>query len=154
MSDERLQQLGIPRRRFLKSTAAAAFVAPVVVSFGLDGIAEAQPGTLLPNQCFANQTQANQLVTAENDLIQLISLAMAAVRQGQLHIGFATSVADKAMTAGFALVNHRLQDGCATIEALIAELQDNHTVTGRQLLHLAQQAQLFAGCACLPGGGT
>ena len=58
MSDERLQQLGIPRRGFLKRAGTVAFVAPVVASFGLDGIAEAgssAPTLFNPNQCFPNQ---------------------------------------------------------------------------------------------------
>jgi hypothetical protein len=58
MSDERLQQLGIPRRSFLKRATTAAFVAPVVVSFGFDGIAEAggrAAGIYNPNQCYPNQ---------------------------------------------------------------------------------------------------
>jgi hypothetical protein len=59
MSDERLQALGIPRRGFLKRAGTVAFVAPVVVSFGLDGIAEAG-GTSLPNQFNPNQCYPNQ----------------------------------------------------------------------------------------------
>jgi hypothetical protein len=58
MSDERLRQLGIPRRGFLKRAGTVAFVAPVVVSFGLDGVAEAGsslPNQINPNQCFPNQ---------------------------------------------------------------------------------------------------
>lgn len=58
MSDKRLRQLGIPRRSFLKRAGTVAFVAPAVVSFGLDGIAEAGislPNQTNPNQCFPNQ---------------------------------------------------------------------------------------------------
>jgi hypothetical protein len=49
MSDKRLEELGLPRRTFLKRLAAAGFVAPVVASFGLDGVAQA-------HQYCANQT--------------------------------------------------------------------------------------------------
>ncbi len=49
MGDERLRELGIPRRSFLKRAGTAAFVVPVVVSFGLDGIAEAKTPSF-PNQ--------------------------------------------------------------------------------------------------------
>ena len=59
MSDERLDELGIPRRSFLKRAGAAAFVAPVVVSFGLDGMAQARPSAFR-NQTCGNQTFANQ----------------------------------------------------------------------------------------------
>lgn len=55
MSDERLQELGLPRREFLKRAAIGAFTAPVIVSFGLAGTAEAA-ATCYPNQTFANQT--------------------------------------------------------------------------------------------------
>ncbi len=56
MSDERLQALGIPRRGFLKKAGTVAFVTPVVVSFALDGIAEAgSRRQFTPNQCHPNQ---------------------------------------------------------------------------------------------------
>ncbi len=55
MSDERLQELGLPRREFLKKAAVGAFAAPLIVSFGLAGTAEAAP-TCYPNQTFSNQT--------------------------------------------------------------------------------------------------
>jgi len=58
MSDERMEELGLPRRAFLKKAVAAAFAAPVVVSFALDGVAEAHQ--TLPNQTLANQTYPNQ----------------------------------------------------------------------------------------------
>ena len=68
MSDERMDELGLPRRAFMKR-AAAVFVAPVIVSFGLDGVAEARtrsllpnlfPNQMYPNQAYANQTYPNQ----------------------------------------------------------------------------------------------
>jgi hypothetical protein len=62
MSDERLDELGIPRRRFLKRAATAAFVAPVVVSFGLEGAATAQAHLFQnqPNQTFPFPNQNDQ----------------------------------------------------------------------------------------------
>jgi hypothetical protein len=54
MTQDRLDELGIPRRSFLKK-AGAVFVAPVVVSFALDGVAEAQASSM-PNQSFPNQS--------------------------------------------------------------------------------------------------
>jgi len=42
MSDERLDELGLRRRAFLKRAAAAGFAAPLVVSFGMDGVAMAK----------------------------------------------------------------------------------------------------------------
>jgi hypothetical protein len=57
MGEERMDELGVTRRSFLKRVGAAAFVAPVVVSFGMDGIAEAHSS--FPNQTFGNQVQNN-----------------------------------------------------------------------------------------------
>jgi hypothetical protein len=51
MSDERFEELAIPRRKFLKGIVGGAFAAPVVVSFALDGVAEAK-GPQFPNQVF------------------------------------------------------------------------------------------------------
>jgi hypothetical protein len=59
MGDERLDELGIPRRSFLKRAGAAAFVAPVVVSFGLEGMAQAHASSFR-NQSCGNQTFSNQ----------------------------------------------------------------------------------------------
>jgi hypothetical protein len=54
MTDELLDAHGLPRREFLKKAAIGAFVAPVIVSFGLGATAEA--GTAqCPNQTIANQ---------------------------------------------------------------------------------------------------
>jgi hypothetical protein len=51
------------RRRFLQRFVATAFVAPVVASFGLDGIAAAtEPTQRHPNQRCANQTMPNQTI--------------------------------------------------------------------------------------------
>lgn len=69
MSDERWEELGLPRRAFLKRVTAAAFAAPVVVSFALDGVAEAHdrhrhhhyPNQTQPNQTHPNQRQPNQI---------------------------------------------------------------------------------------------
>lgn len=63
MSTERLEELGVPRRTFLKKATFAALGAPLIVSFGLDAIAEGAttPGQSKPNQCFPNQIYANQL---------------------------------------------------------------------------------------------
>jgi hypothetical protein len=54
MSDEQFEAHGLPRREFLKRVAIGAMAAPVIVSFGLGGTAEASNG------CFPNQSLANQ----------------------------------------------------------------------------------------------
>jgi len=57
MSDDRWDDLGVSRRGFLKRVVGGAFIAPVVVSFGLDGVAQAGTQSF-PNstfQCLPNQ---------------------------------------------------------------------------------------------------
>ena len=50
MSEERWDELGVTRGHFLRRLVVGAFVAPIVVSFGLDGVASAQPGQQSGNQ--------------------------------------------------------------------------------------------------------
>lgn len=56
MSDERLEELGLERRAFLKKAALVGFVAPVVASFALEGTATAH------SQLCGNQTVSNMTV--------------------------------------------------------------------------------------------
>jgi hypothetical protein len=58
MSDERMEELGLRRRAFMKR-AGAVFLAPVIVSFGLDGVAEAHLRHFHPNQMYPNQACPN-----------------------------------------------------------------------------------------------
>jgi hypothetical protein len=48
------------RRSFIKKFTAGAFVAPVIASFALDGMASAAPRPNMPNQGFPNQSCPNQ----------------------------------------------------------------------------------------------
>jgi hypothetical protein len=158
MSDERLQQLGIPRRRFLKNTAAAAFVAPVVVSFGLDGIAEAH-GHSFPNQTFGNQTFpnqfcpnqafANQSFAAEQDLLQLIGQIVNGVQSGALGFGEANSLAERALHAALQLAAGHVDGACAELDEIVRRIDANPATLG-SLLPLAMSAQMQAGCGCSP----
>jgi hypothetical protein len=75
VSEQRLEELGLPRREFLKRAAVGVFAAPLIVSFGLSGTAEAA-AACLPNQAFSNQTHSLfteltnttwQIWVAEND---------------------------------------------------------------------------------------
>jgi hypothetical protein len=50
------------RRSFIKKFAAGAFVAPVIASFALDGMASAAPVPNLPNQGVPNQSCPNQIL--------------------------------------------------------------------------------------------
>ena len=67
MSEDRMDELGLPRRAFMKRAAAAVFAAPVIVSFGFAGIAEACchscPNQTNPNQTNPNQTQPDGIAT-------------------------------------------------------------------------------------------
>jgi hypothetical protein len=147
MSDERLEQLGIPRRRFLTRTAAAAFVAPVVVSFGLDGVAEAH-GHHHPNMTCANMTMPNQ-VAAEQDLVMLIGRIVMDVQSDMLDFGRANSLAEKALHAALQLASGHDNGACAKIDALVNELT-RHPTSDPMLLVLATNAQKAAGCGCTP----
>lgn len=147
MSDERLQQLGIPRRRFLTRTAAAAFVAPVVVSFGLDGVAEAH-GHHHPNMTCANMTISNQF-GAEHDLVSLIGQIVMDVQNGTLDFGRANSLGEKALLAALQLASGHTNGACAKIDALVNEIQRHPTTLG-SLLPFALAAQSAAGCGCVP----
>ncbi len=65
MSTDRFKELGLPRRAFLKKAEGAALIAPAIVSFGMDVIAEgpslaATPAQSQPNQCLPNQSYPNQ----------------------------------------------------------------------------------------------
>jgi hypothetical protein len=111
MSDEQLKALGLPRRDFLKKAAVSAFVAPVVVSFGLDGIAEASP-----TQCAPNQTFSNQFVF----LSRVITLA-----EGSGAIapaGVALGLLDKLTTAHEQFLSCDFADAALTLQALENQL--------------------------------
>jgi hypothetical protein len=69
MSDEQLQALGLPRREFLKKAAAGVFVAPVIVSFGLAGTAEAAGAGCFPNQTIANQAARAARATSIGNIV-------------------------------------------------------------------------------------
>jgi hypothetical protein len=57
---KRLSDVDPSRRKFIKRFAVTAFVAPVIASFALDGIASADTVHLHPNQCHPNQHWPNQ----------------------------------------------------------------------------------------------
>jgi hypothetical protein len=62
MSDERLEELGLERRAFLKKAMVAGFVAPVIASFAFEGTAVAD------SQFCGNQhTYPNQVHSGQND---------------------------------------------------------------------------------------
>jgi hypothetical protein len=124
MSDKRLMELGIPRRGFLKKTAAAAFVAPVVASFALDGIAEAGPGPgagTFPNQRCPNQFLANQTVIL-HDLESAIGQLLQGTAARHIDFGQAHSLADKLVEAGLRAADGDTSTACSRLTDLIHEL--------------------------------
>lgn len=149
MSEDRMQKLGIPRRKFLQSAAATAFVTPAVVSFGLDGIAEAHPGQHFHNQTHqscANQTFPNQS-EAELDLVNVISLVLTGLTTREFSYGRAHSLSGKALNAALAVAGDRCHDLCPKLNSLVKEIERLPDGGLRpDLLASAQAAQIAAGC--------
>src|SRR5438552_929224 len=88
MSTDRLDELGLPRRAFLKKAAGAALIAPAIVSFGMDVIAEgpnvsALPAQSQPNQCFPNQSFPNQALSPGTALWDILDTILVAVFESQ-----------------------------------------------------------------------
>jgi hypothetical protein len=119
MSEDRFDELGIPRRGFLKKTAAAAFVAPVVVSFGLDGIAEADTGSF-SNQTCGNQAFPNQ---ADQHITQAINSVEGALFFGQIdNKGVAKSLVHKLENAEAYIASGDFSDACGLLASVQSEL--------------------------------
>lgn len=152
MSDERLRELGIQRRRFLKGTAAAAFASPIVVSFALDGSADARGrfgipnGQQCPNQAEPNQFYSNQYLEPERALVEIIYRSVYGLDTGQLTRGFANSLSHRAL--GLAVMaasgGANLCPGLASLVAQINQLPFSELKN--ELLSYAEEAQSVAGC--------
>lgn len=153
MSEERMQQLGIQRRPFLKRVIAGAFAAPVVVSFGLDGIAEADSLTMgnqfCPNMAFGNQAR----LRAQRDIELALKQLDFFVSTGDVSQGVANSLTDK-LTAAQGYINALDQsDACGVLGALQNELsaQSGKHVSkqaARILSSIVTDAQNYVGCFC------
>ncbi|HEV3054928.1 MAG TPA: hypothetical protein VGX45_09760, partial [Solirubrobacteraceae bacterium] len=122
MSEDRLRELGIPRRGFLKKTATAAFVAPVVVSFGLDGIAEADTGSFsnqsCPSQVFGNQL----LLNVEHDTSNALFAIFEQVESGALDVGPAHSLSAKLVHSAIEALGGNNRASCGDLSALSDEV--------------------------------
>src|SRR5262245_30152928 len=115
MSEERLRELGMPRRAFLKR-AAVVFAAPVIVSFGLDGIAEASPSSF-PNMCFGNQALGDKL------LADLAGLVATCQQDGGIQpAGIARSLLAKISAARKAFDAGDLATACGALADLQSEV--------------------------------
>lgn len=158
MSEDRLRELGIPRRGFLKKTATAAFVAPVVVSFGLDGIAEADTG-VFSNQTCPNQRFGNQLF---NDVTHDTSNALLAiydeVEARALDAGPAYSLASKFVHSAIEALAGNTRSACADLSALsneVAGLANAGLIPSSLALYLNQTIrtlEIGEGCGCFVSG--
>ncbi len=148
MSDERFEELGIPRRRFLKRSAAAAFVAPAVVSFALDGVAEGDTahrnGTFTDQRC-ANQSFPNQAYV-EDSLVSVIRGALLGVPACDISHAEAKKIGQLAYDAAWAAAVDS-SDMCGEIKELISEINKlNKPGLKSELLYYARQARITAGC--------
>ena len=142
MSEERLEALGLPRREFLKRAAAlGVFAAPVIVSFGLSGTAEAAPG------CFPNQNFANQAST--------IGDAVLAIWQDEqfdrIQPGYARQLRQKFLDLEGKLLDENVKASCQRLESLAASLnaQKNLKIafnTADKLLTYVYDVQSDLGC--------
>ena len=155
MSEDRLRELGIPRRGFLKKTATAAFVAPVVVSFGLDGIAEADTGTF-SNQTCPNQRFGNQLLlNVEHDTSNALFAIFEQVESGAIDVGPANSLAGRFVHSAIEALGGDNKASCADLSALSHEVAGLATA-GQiseglefELNQTISNLEAVEGCSCL-----
>lgn len=147
VSDEQFQELRIPRRKFLKRAAVGAFVAPVVVSFGLEGVAEASSGRHFGNQTCANQTFPNQFFQVEKALLEIIAIVLNALHYGQINRWQGTAITETALAAALLSAEDDCTHVCRLLETLMSEIR--RLPSGApiaELEFLTQAAQSAAGC--------
>ena len=117
MSDERLQELGLPRREFLKRAAAVgAFAAPVIVSFGFSGTAEAAP------YCFPNQTFSNQTHTLFSELTNAAYIVWEGEQESLVQANLARSLRGTFLRAAGDVLDGNPRDFCRTLSQLQSTL--------------------------------
>lgn len=156
MSTDRLEELGLPRRAFLKRAATAALVTPAIVSFGMDVIAEgptvaASAAQSYPNQCLPNQSYPNQALYPGHALWDILDTILVAVYESQhgLTPAVSTNVADKlsalAMQAGILAASGNSSGASAVWSRFIAMVEQFHRKLPQEvadtLIREAQRAQ-------------
>ena len=152
MSDERLGELGIPRRRFLKGAAAASFVAPVVASFGLDGVAHASVVTI-PNQSIGNQCEPNQYIPnqAFQRMGAILALLLYAIDVGKVSKLEGGVLSEQALFIGLELATGATRNVCQQLSQLLARAEGLPTITGPAPGTLVTNIELLMseiGCEC------
>lgn len=151
MSTDRLDELGVPRRAFLKKAAAAAIAAPVIVSFGMDAVAESAPTK--PKQCHPNQSIPNQIYqpsAAYNRILQAILLAASEFASPRLSFAEANSLAVMTIDAELMAVAGNLTQASQRWGLLIAHVKQSHTHISAELaeeiIGEAERAQSELNC--------
>jgi hypothetical protein len=147
MSEERLRELSIRRRTFLKRGATAVFVAPILVSFGLDGTAEAGPRTV-GNESFASSPPP--LHDAEAELTPMLDWILNALARGRVRRDLASSLVRKLLGVLLDVAEKNTSSACMTLEAFVDEVkrESAHLPDGLacHLLDRAARAQRKLGC--------
>jgi hypothetical protein len=142
MSTDRFEELGLPRRAFLKKAAGAALIAPAIVSFGMDLVAEGPSVAAAqssPNQSCPNQTYPNQALYPGHALWAILEAILVAVNESQhgLTPPVTTSVADKlaalAMQAGILAASGDSSTASETWGKFIATVEKLHRKLPQQL---------------------
>lgn len=153
MSTDRLEELGLPRRAFLKKAAGATLIAPAIVSFGMDVIAEgpsvaAAPAQSQPNQCFPNQSYPNQALYPGHALWDILDTILVAVYESQhgLTPAVTTRTADKlaslAMQAGILAASGDSSGASETWSLFLARVElSRRKLPGEVADELVKEAQ-------------
>jgi hypothetical protein len=156
MSTDRFEQLGLPRRAFLKKAAGAALIAPAIVSFGMDAIAEGGttsglPAQSQPNQCLPNQCFPNQALCPGQALWDILDTILVAVYESQhgLKPAVSTHLADKlaslAMQAGILAASGDASGASETWSEFITRVEQSRRKlpeeVADELIREAQRAQ-------------
>lgn len=154
MTEERSQELGIPRRKFLKVGAGAAFAAPVIASFGLDGVAESAGRGPVPCQYNANQSASRGMHVIQEHLMPAVTIVLQYRWIGTVQADAARRLTDELLTAALEIANHNFGLACRTLSDLTNDVQ-SFVDRGQIPAYLAPQltsriaaAQADLGCAC------
>jgi hypothetical protein len=154
MSTDRFEELGLPRRAFLKKAAGAALIAPAIVSFGMDLVAEGPnvaAAQSSPNQSCPNQSYPNQALYPGHALWDILDAILVAVSESQhgLTPAVTTGVADKlaslAMQAGILAAASDASAASETWSKFIAKVEQLHRKlpqeVAEELIKEARRAQ-------------
>jgi len=157
MSSERFDELGLPRRSFLKKAAAAALTAPAIVSFALDAVAEGAPRSTISNQCIPNQVIPNQLLEPGQPLYEILQLLIDGLYQSThghltppLQIGDARTLSAYAFQTALLEARGEYEEAFKLWSFFIAQVKAlKHRLPkelAEQLIYLGEYARELLGC--------